>query len=102
MFNKRQKQNNKLKQSFLKSYIRFFYLIVLAVVIIATVSFKIAKNSLYDLGERELKNRIQLGLIIMDSLEQEVKQGGLSRDVAQEIFRKEMLNPKKMMERLEE
>ncbi|WP_085829326.1 methyl-accepting chemotaxis protein [Clostridium massiliodielmoense] len=95
MFNKRQKQNNKLKQSFLKSYIRFFYLIVLAVVIIATVSFKIAKNSLYDLGERELKNRIELGLIIMDSLEQEVKQGGLSRDVAQEIFRKEMLNPKK-------
>ncbi|KGN03023.1 chemotaxis protein [Clostridium novyi A str. 4570] len=95
MFNKTEKQNNKLRKSFFKSYIRFFYLIVLAVVIIATVSFKIAKNSLYDLGERELKNRIQLGLIIMDSLEQEVKQGGLPRDVAQEIFRKEMLNPKK-------
>ncbi|AEB76304.1 methyl-accepting chemotaxis protein [Clostridium botulinum BKT015925] len=59
------------------------------------MSFKIAKSALYDLGERELKGRIQLGLIIMNSLEGEVQKGGLTREVAQEIFRQEMLNPKK-------
>ncbi|KLU75786.1 methyl-accepting chemotaxis protein [Clostridium botulinum] len=95
MITKQGKQDNKLKKSFFKSYLRFFYLIIIAIIVIASVSFKIAKSALYDLGERELKGRIQLGLIIMNSLEGEVQKGGLTREVAQEIFRQEMLNPKK-------
>ncbi|KEI01623.1 methyl-accepting chemotaxis protein [Clostridium botulinum] len=95
MITRQDKQNNKLKKSFFKSYLRFFYLIIVAIIVIASVSFKIAKNALYDLGETELKGRIQLGLIIMNSLEGEVQKGGLTREVAQEIFRQEMLNPKK-------
>ncbi|KEI16261.1 chemotaxis protein [Clostridium novyi B str. ATCC 27606] len=94
MITRQSKQNNKLKKSFFKSYLRFFYLIIISIIIIASVSFKIAKNALYDLGEKELKDRIQLGLIIMNSLEGEVQKGGLTREVAQEIFRQEMLNPK--------
>lgn len=95
MITRQDKQNNKLKKSFFKSYLRFFYLIIVAIIVIASVSFKIAKNALYDLGETELKGRIQLGLIIMNSLEGEVQKGGLTREVAQEIFRQEILNPKK-------
>src|SRR3712207_8898591 len=71
MITRQNKQNNKLKKSFFKSYLRFFYLIIISIIIIASVSFKIAKNALYDLGEKELKDRIQLGLIIMNSLEGE-------------------------------
>lgn len=96
MITRQSKQNNKLKKSFFKSYLRFFYLIIISIIIIASVSFKIAKNALYDLGEKELKDRIQLGLIIMNSLEGEVQKGGLTREVAQEIFRQEMLNPKEL------
>ena len=87
-------KNTELKKSFFISYLRFFILIVFSVGIISTVSFFSAKKALSNLGESALKNRIEMGLAMMDSLETQVQKGSLTREDAEEIFRYEMLNKK--------
>ncbi|MCY6484161.1 methyl-accepting chemotaxis protein [Clostridium aestuarii] len=87
-------KNNELSKSFFLSYLRFFILIVFSVLIIAVASFLSSKKALTDLGETALKNRIEMGLAMMDSLEKQVNKGTLNRDEAQEIFRCQMLNQK--------
>lgn len=94
MGNKKISKNNKLYKSFLLSYMNFFLLIVISVVIIACVSYFSAKKALTSLGETALENRVEMGLSMMDSLEKQVEAGKLDREDAQEIFRSEMLNPK--------
>ncbi|OFI05848.1 cache domain protein [Clostridium acetireducens DSM 10703] len=79
------KKNNELKKSFLLSYLSFFILIIFSVLIIACVSFFTAKKALTNLGETALKNRIQMGLTMMDSLETQVQKGKLTREEAEEI-----------------
>lgn len=87
--------NNQLSKSFLKSYLIFFILIVFSIIIIASVSFFSAKNALNKLGETALNNRIQMGLAMMDSLQDQVDSGKISKQDAQEIFKSKMLAPKK-------
>lgn len=94
MENKKISKNNKLYKSFLLSYMNFFLLIVISVVIIACVSYFSAKKALTSLGETALENRVEMGLSMMDGLEKQVEAGKLDREDAQEIFRSEMLNPK--------
>ncbi|MFL0196787.1 methyl-accepting chemotaxis protein [Clostridium sp. WILCCON 0269] len=87
-------KNDELSQSFFYSYLRFFILIVFSVVIVGCVSFFYAKKELTQLGETAIKNRIQMGLAMMDALEKQVQDRKLTRSEAQEIFKSEMLNPK--------
>lgn len=86
--------NQKLAKDFFLSYLRFFIIIVAAVVTIAAVSFFSTKKALTQLGETALKNRIQMGLAMMDSLQNQVEKGSITREDAEEAFRSEMLNPK--------
>lgn len=86
--------NNQLRKNFFMSYLRFFILIIVSILVIASVSFFSSKKALTDLGEMALKNRIQMGLAMMDSLEKQVQSGKITRENAQEVFRSEMLNEK--------
>lgn len=94
-----QKHNNlaqgNLNKSFFRSYLFLFIIIVFSIVIIASISFLSAKSALTKLGETALNNRIQMGLSMMDSLEKQVNNKRISEKDAQEIFRQEMLSPKK-------
>jgi methyl-accepting chemotaxis protein len=94
MNKKTNSKNNKLQKSFFLSYLSFFILIVFSISIIAFTSFYSSKKALTDLGERALKNRVRMGLAMMNSLEKQVQKGVLTREEAEEIFRCEMLNPK--------
>ncbi|MEY8763098.1 MULTISPECIES: methyl-accepting chemotaxis protein [Clostridium] len=86
---------NELGRSFLKSYLQFFLLIVFSVVLIGFISFFSAKSALTTLGQTAIKNKVQMGLAMMNGLENQVKKGKITRADAQEVFRSEMLNPKK-------
>lgn len=91
---KENSNNKKLERSFFLSYLRFFILIVFSVIIIASISFFATKKALIDLGEEALKNRIQMGLSMMDGLQKQVEKGSMKKEEAQEIFKSEMLNAK--------
>ncbi|KAJ50523.1 methyl-accepting chemotaxis protein [Clostridium tetanomorphum] len=90
----KQMKNNTLKRSLLSSYISIFLLIIVSILAMTITSFLSSKKALTALGEEALRNRIQMGLAMMSSLEEEVKEGKISRNHAQEIFRMKMLNPK--------
>ncbi|MEY7998869.1 methyl-accepting chemotaxis protein [Clostridium sp. Mt-5] len=91
---KKNLKNNELSKSFFRSYLQFFILIVFSVALIGTVAFFSAKNALTELGQTAIKNRIQMGLAMMNTLEKQVQKKKLTRPEAQEIFRSQMLNPK--------
>lgn len=91
---KENSKNNELSKSFFKSYLQFFLLIVFSVVLIGFIAFFSAKSALTTLGQTAIRNRVQMGLAMMDSLESQVKKGKITRTDAQEIFKSEMLNPK--------
>lgn len=86
--------DKKLAKDFFLSYLRFFILIIISVAVIACVSFFSAKEALTKLGETALKNRIQMGLSMMDSLENQIEKGNITKEDAEEVFKREMLNPK--------
>lgn len=88
------KSHNGIKKGLLKSYMGIFLLFFLAIVIIVSISFMTAKNMLKGLGEEALRNRVKMGIETMDILESQVKEGKLSRDDAQEMFKSKMLNKK--------
>ena len=60
---------NELGRSFLKSYLQFFLLIVFSVVLIGFISFFSAKSALTTLGQTAIKNKVQMGLAMMNGLE---------------------------------
>ncbi|CAB1241350.1 methyl-accepting chemotaxis protein [Clostridium sp. HV4-5-A1G] len=91
---KENSKNNELSKSFFKSYLQFFLLIVFSVVLIGFIAFFSTKSALTTLGQTAIRNRVQMGLAMMDSLESQVKKGKITRTDAQEIFKSEMLNPK--------
>ncbi|MHC6179240.1 methyl-accepting chemotaxis protein [Clostridium sp. JNZ X4-2] len=92
--NKKDSKHNELSKSFFRSYLQFFILIAFSVALIGTVAFFSAKNALTELGETAIKNKIQMGLAMMNTLENQVQKKKLTRPEAQEIFRSQMLNPK--------
>lgn len=94
MGKKKNLKNNELRKSFFISYFSFFVLIVFSISIVSMASFFSFKKALSNLGETALRNKIQMGLSMMDSLEKQVQKGNLKREEAQEIFRCEMLNSK--------
>lgn len=87
-------KNDRLSWSFLSSYLKFFVLIVVSIIVIGAVCFYNTKKELTNLGETAIKNRIQMGIVMMESLEEQVQKGKLTRTEAQEIFKNKMLNSK--------
>ncbi|MCH3963118.1 MAG: methyl-accepting chemotaxis protein [Clostridium sp.] len=83
-----------LKKSFFKSYLIFFALIVFSIIVISAIAFFSSKSALTKLGETALNNKVQMGLAMMESLENQVDAGKISRNDAQELFRTKMLNAK--------
>ncbi|CCC57986.1 methyl-accepting chemotaxis protein [Caloramator australicus] len=73
----------------------FITVIVFSMGILGIASYGISKKSLSDLGNRALKNKINMGITFMEALESQVQEGKLTREEAQEIFKSKMLNPKK-------
>ncbi|WP_368490653.1 methyl-accepting chemotaxis protein [Clostridium sp. BJN0013] len=87
-------KNDKLSWSFFSSYLWFLGIIVISIIIIGTVCFYNTKKELTNLGETAIKNRIQMGIVMMEALEKQVQKGKLTRVEAQEVFKSKMLNPK--------
>ncbi|WP_207640958.1 methyl-accepting chemotaxis protein [Clostridium lundense] len=87
-------KNNELSKSLFKSYFIIFIISIISIGIITVTSFLNAKKALTDLGETALRNRAQMGIEFMDALESQVKEGKITREEAEEIFRKKMLNSK--------
>lgn len=88
------KSNDGIKKRLFKSYLGMFILFFISIIVVTFVSFIGAKNTLTKLGEEALKNRINMGIEMMDMLEAQVKNSKITRDEAQEIFRTKMLNKK--------
>lgn len=88
------RKDNELSKSLFKSYFIIFIISIISVGIIAVTSFLNAKKALTDLGETALRNRTQMAVEFMDSLESQVKAGKITREEAEEVFRKKMLNSK--------
>lgn len=87
-------KHNRLNRSFFLSYMKFFILIIISVLIIDSIAFISTKKALTELGETALKNRIQMGLAMMSGLDKQVQKGVITKAEAEEIFKSEMLNPK--------
>lgn len=90
------KKNNKRRGLKCILSIYFALAICLAMAVLGGASYFLAKNALSDLGEKALINKANMGISIMEGLEQSVKLGKMTREEAQEIFRVEMLNPKQV------
>ena len=88
------KSNNGIKKRLFKSYLEMFILFFISIIVITFVSFIGAKKALIKLGEEALKNRINMGIEMMDMLETQVENYKITREEAQEIFRTKMLNEK--------
>lgn len=88
------KSNDGIKKRLFKSYLGIFILFFISIIVITFVSFMGAKKTLTKLGEEALKNRINMGIEMMDVLESQVKNSKITREEAQEIFRSKMLNKK--------
>ncbi|MDP4143020.1 MAG: methyl-accepting chemotaxis protein [Bacillota bacterium] len=90
------KNTNNIEKNSLKNtlFLSFALIIFISMSILGAISYFIAKDNLTELGEKALKNKVNMGLAMMDTLELQVKQGKLSRDEAQEIFRQHMLSAK--------
>ncbi|WP_242951246.1 methyl-accepting chemotaxis protein [Clostridium kluyveri] len=91
---RRELKNDKLSRSFFSSYLWFLGIIVTSIIIIGSVCFYNTKNELTELGETAIKNRIQMGIVTMELLEEQVQKRKLTRAEAQEAFKGKMLNPK--------
>lgn len=70
-------------------------LLVIPGLIIGITAFFSSKDSLNNAGEDKLKNGVKMGLIIIDSLNQQVEEGTLTLDEAQEQAREYLIGPKK-------
>ncbi|KGM95637.1 chemotaxis protein [Clostridium novyi A str. 4552] len=88
------RSDNGIKRRLFRSYLRMFILFFISIVVVTFVSFIGAKNALTKLGEEALKNRINMGIEMMDMLETQVKNSKITREEAEEIFRTKMLNKK--------
>lgn len=71
-------------------------LLLLAIpsLIIGTVGYVTAKNSLNELGQTNLKNGVEMAIQMIDSLDQEVKAGNVSIEEAQERVKTYLIGPK--------
>ncbi|GAA0781994.1 methyl-accepting chemotaxis protein [Hathewaya limosa] len=88
------KSNDRIKKRLFKSYLGMFILFFISIIVITFVSFMGAKKTLTKLGEEALKNRINMGIEMMDMLETQVENSKITREEAQEVFRTKMLNKK--------
>ncbi|MDA3734042.1 methyl-accepting chemotaxis protein [Niameybacter massiliensis] len=86
------RSNNKIKKRLFKSYLGIFILFFISIIGVTFVSFIGAKEILTKLGEEALKNRINMGVAMMDMLETQVENSKITREEAQEIFKTKMLN----------
>lgn len=71
-------------------------LLLLAVpsLIIGIVGYVTAKDSLNDLGQKNLKNGVEMAIQMIDSIDQEVKAGNLTIEEAQERVKTYLIGPK--------
>ncbi|KGI44931.1 chemotaxis protein [Clostridium tetani] len=88
------KHNKGLDKRLFKSYLGIFILFFISILAVVLVSFIGAKGTLEKLGEEALKNKINMGIEMMDMLETQVKNDNLAKEEAQEIFKNKMLNEK--------
>ncbi|RSK28695.1 methyl-accepting chemotaxis protein [Bacillus sp. HMF5848] len=59
-------------------------LLIIPSLIIGTVGFFIAKSNLDDLGDKTLKNGVEMAIQLIDSMNQQVESGNISLEEAQE------------------
>ena len=70
-------------------------LLIIPGLIIGIAAFISSKDNLNKAGEDKLKNGVKMGLLIIDSLNQEVESGNLTLEEAQEQAREYLIGPKK-------
>ena len=87
-------KSSSIKKSIFKSYIGISILFVVSILLVSVISFISAKKTLEKLGEDALINKVNMGIQIMDILENQVKKGYITREDAQETFKVKMLGEK--------
>lgn len=70
-------------------------LLIIPGLIISVAAFISSKDNLNQAGEEKLKNGVKMGLIVIDSLNQQVDEGTLTLEEAQEQAREYLIGPKK-------
>lgn len=70
-------------------------LLIIPGLIIGISAFVSSKENLNKAGEEKLKNGVKMGLLIIDSLNQQVESGSLTLEEAQEQAREYLIGPKK-------
>ncbi|KRQ86280.1 Methyl-accepting chemotaxis protein 4 [Caloramator mitchellensis] len=73
----------------------FVAVVLLSMSVLGFMAYSVAKKSLTELGERALKNKVNMAIAFMEILEKNIQEGKLTREEAQEEFKSKMLNPKK-------
>ncbi|SHH41896.1 methyl-accepting chemotaxis protein [Tepidibacter thalassicus] len=73
----------------------FTAIILITMSVLGFSAYTTSKKALLNFGQTALKNKINMGISLMETLENQVQAGKLTRKEAQEIFKNKMLNPKK-------
>ncbi|RHW34942.1 methyl-accepting chemotaxis protein [Lysinibacillus yapensis] len=77
-----------------KLFLHSFILLLVPTIVIGLVSYFEAKNSMDDLGEQVIKNSVESAMQLIDSVNNEVENGALSLEEAQEQVKSTLIGPR--------